>query len=144
MNRKPYLLFLLLSVIFFSACKKASTPVKTTMTLYFNGDSSWTSSNVTTQNDGSGTVYITGNSADGNNSLALDIGDYRAGNATYTIASINTPHGSFASYETVGTAYAAVSGQIVVTDYSTNTIQGSFSFTSAKANISGTFTATTP
>jgi len=117
------------------------------MSVLVNGDSTWTTTNVSTQNMGNGVVYITGISADGVNSVSLDIINYTAHNASYGIQNTGTginANSSSANYQYGIFGGTAVSGSISISGYSGKTIQGSFDFADTKNHLTGTFTAVTP
>ncbi len=117
------------------------------MTLYFNGDSSWTATNVTANMQTNGSVIITGTNSSTDESLTFTLAGYREGRKTYYIG-IGTisgySYGSSASYDSGYYLINANSGQIAITNYSVHTMDGSFDFLSNKIHLSGSFKAPIP
>ena len=137
---------LLLSLLTSYSCKKSSPSIPVSMTVNFNGNSTWTTTGVTTQSE-AGIVYITGTSANQSNSVTLDIVNFEPGAGSYIIQNTGTgtnPNNSSANYQYNIYGGTAVSGQITITKYGSNTIEGSFDFSDTKNHLSGTFTAVRP
>ena len=126
------------------ACKKKSDPLPTTMTMVVNNDTLWTSTNVDTDNKDMGTVYITGTSTDGNESLDLTISGFTNRKGTFVVdyrgpgGNIN---GNTGMYRKGSEAIMARAGRIVVTEVSETLINGTYDLYYLQTNFKGSFVA---
>ena len=138
--------FIIITMFLFaaSACKKKPA-VYTSMTVTVNGDSTWTTNNVTMENLNNA-VYINGTNAAMNKEVTLVLKQYEPGSHTYLMGNIGSLPGinqSQAVYQYGSNAAPSQGGQIVVTNSTTTTIHGSFDF-EASGHITGTFIAPIP
>lgn len=126
------------------ACKKKSDPLPTTITMVVNNDTLWTSTNVDTDNKDMGTVYIRGNSTDGNESLDLTISGFTNRKGTFVVdyrgigGNIN---GNTGMYRKGSEAIMARAGRIIVTEVSETLITGTYDLYYLQTNFKGSFVA---
>src|ERR1700761_5542780 len=96
-----------------TSCKKKVSPY-TAMTVNVAGDSSWTATSVTTENDNA-IVYIYGENVALDKRVYLTLNHYESGNRTYTIGNIGTHPSntsqSGAQYQSGGNLEEATGGQ---------------------------------
>ena len=114
------------------------------MTVILDGTTLWTVNSVSTNNQGNGTVYITGTNKDKNESLSLAISGFIKGKKSYSIDYRGTGgniYGNTGTYSQGSNLYDARSGYINVTSVVNNAITGSFGLTTAKGGITGSFVA---
>jgi hypothetical protein len=140
----PVLLLLVLTA--FVSCKKKSQ-IYTTMTVQVSGDSAWTTTDVTTENDNNEIVYISGYDDSSDKTISLTLNGYEPGNRTYIIntpGSVPASNQSQALYTSGGIGSSANSGQIVITNTTTKVLMGTFNFDGGKIQVSGTFSAPLP
>ena len=68
------------------ACKKKiSDPLPTNMTFVLNKDTVWKSANVITDNQNTGTIFITGTSSDGSKCLSLTLSGFPCKKQTFLV-----------------------------------------------------------
>lgn len=139
---------ILLAAIGVQSCKKKTDePPFTSMTLLVAGDSTWTVTDVTTTRNSDGSVTITGNNSDKYETIELTLKDYRDGRKTYNIGnggSSGINFGSTATYKHGGYLSAATEGQVVVANFTTKSLEGTFSFANNSVRVSGSFIAPLP
>jgi len=142
---KHYIFLVLLAVAALGACKKKSDRPATTMSVTVNGDSAFTTTNVVTDNQGNGTVYISGISSATNERVDLAITGFTEGAKAYYIDYRGTGgniNGNTGKYTKGSNLTEARTGNIYVTSVTGNTITGSFNlYSNQQTNINGTFTA---
>jgi hypothetical protein len=142
---KIFLLLLLLPFAF-TACKKKAINYSS-FTLYYKGDSSWTSTDVTTSKQTDGSIIIDATNGATNETVSFTLVDYREGRKTYYIGTGTIPgysYGSSAYYDSTGYRTTASGGQVAITGYTDHTMDGSFDFVSNKVHLSGSFKAPKP
>ena len=141
------ILFLLLFGLY--SCKKSSSgPGPYMLQVTINGDSTWSTTNVTTSDYGTYS-YVGGTRTETGERINLTIANYSGVNK-YTITNITpniTTYGSDGDY--VGYSYIrgfeAQTGYITITKVTSNAIYGNFFFENSGAgNASGSFIAPHP
>jgi hypothetical protein len=140
---KNYIVPLLLLLTLFAACKKEKASINTSMTLFVKGDSTWTTTNVTATRETSNSVVVKGNNTSAYETISLTLADYREGRKIYYIGSSSAPK-SQAAYEYGGYLEEATTGEIVITNFGTKTMEGTFDFSNIKVHVRGTFSAPIP
>lgn len=146
MMNKTLITCSVISLLVVAACKKKdnSPSLPTTMTVVVNKDTAWTSTNVTTDNKNTGTVYITGKSPDGNSSMELTISGYDGTKKTYTIdyrGPGGNIYGNLAQYKDDTSFVVSRSGRIVITGVTQTMISGTFKMYYLQTEINGSFEA---
>ena len=140
-----YLLAILIpAIMVVSACKKKSDPLPTTMTFFLDKDSLWTTKNVVTDASTAGTVYITGTSPDGSQSLDIALTGFTGGKKTYTVDYRGTGGnitGNTGMYRNGSNSIMARTGKIVITEVGNNVMKGTFDLYYQQSNFKGSFTA---
>ena len=141
---KKLLLPLILMIIAVSACQKKSDPLPTTITMVVNNDTLWTSTRVTTDNKNTGTVYIKGTSADGNESIDLTISGFANKKNTLVVDYRGTGgniNGNTGMYRKGSEAIMARAGRIIVTEVTDKLITGTYDLYYLQTNFKGSFVA---
>lgn len=128
-----------------AACKKSNNaPLPTTMTFVLNKDTVWKSANVITDNQNTGTVFITGTSTDGSKSLAITLSGYTGKKQTFVV-DYRGPGGNMTGntgmYKDGSSGIAARAGKIVITEVSDKLIKGTFDLHYLQDDMLGSFTA---
>lgn len=143
--KKCFFVFLLL-ILFWIACKKSNVNYNS-FTLYENGDSSWTTTNVTTVQQSDSVVEITAINAATNEKVIFDLNGYRDGRKTYYIGGGSVPgnsYGSSAAYQGITDYVYGYGGQIAITAFATHTMNGTFDFQGDTIHFTGSFKAPLP
>lgn len=141
---KNLLTISLLSFLYFTACKKKSDPLPTTITMVVNNDTLWTSTRVTTDNKNTGTVYIKGISTDGNESLDLTLSGFANKSNTFIVDYRGTGgniNGNTGMYRKGSEAIMARAGRIIITKVTETLITGTYDLYYLQTNFKGTFVA---
>jgi major membrane immunogen (membrane-anchored lipoprotein) len=140
-----YLLAIMLPLIVASTgCKKKKDPLPTTMTFVMDKDTLWTTNNVVTDASTPGTVYITGTSKDGSQSLDIALTGFTGGKKTYTIDYRGTGGnitGNTGQYRNGSNSTMARTGKIVITEVANDVMKGTFDMYYLQSNFTGSFTA---
>ena len=137
-------LYALVLLFTLAACKKHSDRPAVWMTMLLNSDTAWTTTNVSTDNQNSGNVYITGTNSATNEQISLAISGFVEGKKAYYIdyrgvgGNITGNTGTYSKGS--GLLYAST-GNIFVTSVTGNTINGSFDLYLPNQHINGFFTA---
>jgi len=135
---------LLLMVLAGVACKKKSDPLPTTMTFGLNKDTLWTTTDVTTDNQNAGTVYISAKSSDGSKSMDIALSGYTGGKKIFYVdyrgpgGNIN---GNTGLYRDGSYSIMARTGKITITEVTGPIMKGTFDLTYNRDNFTGSFTA---
>ncbi len=127
------------------ACKKKiSDPLPTNMTFVLNKDTVWKSANVITDNQNTGTIFITGTSSDGSKSLSLTLSGYAGKKQTFLV-DYRGPGGNMTGntgmYKDGSSGITARAGKIVVTEVTDKLIKGNFDLHYLQEDMLGSFTA---
>ncbi len=145
--KKYFIYGLLILTSGMAACNKdKGTPIPTEMTTVWNGDSLWTTTNVTTDASNAGLLFITGKSPDGTEKISLSISDYKGRPGTFEIDYSGTGGNTKVNMGqfTNGTEMIVARVGKVVIDVVTNTfITGKYELHYMQEHIIGTFTAPT-
>jgi len=114
------------------------------MTLVMGKDTLWTTTNVVTDNQNAGTVYINGTSPDGSQSLDITLSGFTSSKKTYTV-DYRGPGGNMTGntghYRNGSTSMMARTGKITITDVSAELMKGTYDFYYLQSNFRGTFAA---
>jgi len=142
-----YITAIALSLVLFSACNKKDSAPNTTITVVSDIDSSWTTNNnVVSFSSGANGISISATNTKLNAQIKFGLYDFREGNKTYTI-DYRTTTGTLnsASYYSEGHEPAIASvGSVTLSNFTTKTMSGTFSFTGPGGNVSGSFIAPRP
>lgn len=143
---KKYFYLAIFVPLLFAACKKDKT-VYTSMTLFVNGDSTWTTTDVSVSTQSDGSVLVYGKYSPTYETISLTLADYRDGRKTYYIGSGTVPgyaYGSSAVYNYSTSILNANGGNIAVTDLTAHTMNGTFDFYDSKLHVTGYFKSPKP
>ena len=137
-------LYTIILLLAFVACKKKSEPLPTAMTFVLDKDSLWTTTNVTTDNQNTGLVFIRGTSKDGTETLDIAISGFKADKGTFMV-DYRGPGGNITGntgmYKKGVNTIMASTGKIVITSVTDQVINGTFDFFYLQTNFKGAFTA---
>jgi len=141
------MLFLLCLSVLLSCKKQSSMPTK--MTVQVTGDSTWTTTDVTTDNNQNQFLYITGYNNTSNKTITLNLSGYEPGGHSYAVST--NPTGTMpssgqsqATYTSGANAYNASSGTVTVTNTTTKVLMGTFDFYCGNIHVTGSFSAPLP
>jgi hypothetical protein len=132
------------SILALGACKKKSAPLPTAMTVIVDADTAFVTTNVVTDNRSGSTIYITGKSSDGSQSLDITLSGYTANKKTFVVdyrgvgGNIN---GNIGLYRNGSTSVISRAGKIIITEVGNSVIKGTFDLYYLQTNIKGSFTA---
>ncbi|MCW3121950.1 MAG: hypothetical protein JWQ38_1442 [Flavipsychrobacter sp.] len=144
---KKYIAPVVLLFVLVAGCKKKDNPVYTTFTLYVNGDSTWTTTDVTAQLQIDNRLIISATDHKSLEKVTFTLLDYRTGHKTYYIGSGTIPgynYGSSATYDHSGFLTKGKEGQVAINNQTTHVIEGTFDVLADKIHISGSFGAPIP
>lgn len=114
------------------------------MTMAINTDTVWKTTELTTDNQNNGVVYITGTNAATDEKISLTINNFVESKKAYYIdyrgvgGNVN---GNMAAYSKGSSLYYASTGNIYVTSVTGNAINGTFDLFMPSQRINGVFTA---